>query len=154
MLHVAPLSQDTLPKSPDTKRFANRSKTSFSPGRQNILLFIGLAEETRLLPAPLTGLILFDKRENQIPTFASFNIQSRNDWYWLLSVGLVLPVSLVVAFAPASEYHFQDFDEHPQPQYCNDYVFHITVLFLITTCKDTKKSRHRRIYNVKYQYNM
>lgn len=55
MLHVAPLSQDTLLKSPDTKRFANRSKTSFSPGRQNILLFIGLAEETRLLPALCMG---------------------------------------------------------------------------------------------------
>ena len=55
MLHVAPLSQDTLSKSPDTKRFANRSKTSFSPGRQNILLFIGLAEETRLLPALWLG---------------------------------------------------------------------------------------------------
>ena len=55
MLHVAPLSQDTLPKSPDTKRFANRSKTSFSPGRQNILLFIGLKEETRLLPTLCLG---------------------------------------------------------------------------------------------------
>lgn len=34
----------------DTKRFANRSKTSFYPGSQNILLIIGLTEETRLLP--------------------------------------------------------------------------------------------------------
>jgi hypothetical protein len=63
MLHVAPLSQDTLPKSPDTKRFANRSKTSFSPGRQNILLFIGLAEETRYCP-PFAWVDIYDKREN------------------------------------------------------------------------------------------
>ena len=35
----------------DAKRFANRSKTSFYPGCQNILPYIGLAEETRLLPA-------------------------------------------------------------------------------------------------------
>ena len=35
---------------PDAKRFASRSKTSFYPGCQNILPYIGLAEETRLLP--------------------------------------------------------------------------------------------------------
>lgn len=63
----------------------------------------------------------------------------RNDCHRLHSVGWILPVSLVVAFAPTSEYHFQGFDEHPQSQYCNDYVSHITDLFLITTCKDTKK---------------
>jgi hypothetical protein len=50
MLHVAPLSQDSLVKTPDTKRFANRSKTSFYTGSQNILFIIGLAEETRLQP--------------------------------------------------------------------------------------------------------
>ena len=75
----------------------------------------------------------------------------RNDCHRLHSVGWILPVSLVVAFAPTSEYHFQGFDEHPQSQYCNDYVSHITDLFLITTCKDTKKMRHERMYNVKYQ---
>lgn len=75
----------------------------------------------------------------------------RNDCHRLLSVGWILPVPLIVAFTPASEYHFQDFDEHPQSQYCNDYVSHITDLFLITTCKDTKKSQYERMYNVKYQ---
>jgi hypothetical protein len=50
MLHVAPLSQDTLPKSPDTKRFANRYKTSFYSGSQTLLSIIGLTEKTRLLP--------------------------------------------------------------------------------------------------------
>lgn len=61
MLHVAPLSQDSPSETPDTKRFANRSKTSFYPGSQNILLFIGLAEETRLLPT----LIEFEKYSNR-----------------------------------------------------------------------------------------
>ena len=153
MLHVAPLSQDTLPKSPDTKRFANRSKTSFSPGRQNILLFIGLAEETRLLPALCLG--WYFRQEGELnPDFYSLAMPDMNDCHRLHSVGWILPVPLVVAFAPASEYHFHDFDEHPQSQYCNDYVSHITDLFLITTCKDTKKLRHGRIYNVKYQCNM
>ena len=55
MLHVAPLSQDSPSETPDTKRFANLSKTSFYSGSQNILLFIGLAEETRLLPALCLG---------------------------------------------------------------------------------------------------
>lgn len=50
-----------------------------------------------------------------------------------------LHISLVVAFTTSYEYPFQDFDEHPQPQYCNDYVSHITDLLLIITCKDTKK---------------
>ncbi len=62
-----------------------------------------------------------------------------------------LHISLVVAFTTSYEYPFQDFDEHPQPQYCNDYVSHITDLLLIITCKDTKKIQYRRIYNINYQ---
>ena len=50
MLHVASLSQDSLAETPDTKRFANRSKTSFYPISQNLLSIIGLTEETRSLP--------------------------------------------------------------------------------------------------------
>lgn len=65
MLHVAPLSQDTLPKSPDTKRFANRPKTSFSPGRQKFCYLSGLQKKLVYCP-PEYGWKIYDKRENVI----------------------------------------------------------------------------------------
>jgi hypothetical protein len=56
MLHVAPLSQDTLPRNrPIQKDLPTAPRLSFSPGRQNILLFIGLAEENSFTARPLLG---------------------------------------------------------------------------------------------------
>lgn len=138
---------------PIQKDLPTAPRLRFLPADKTFCYLSGLKKKLVYCP-PFAWVDIIDERENLILIFKSLAMPDRNDYHRLHSVGWILPVPLVVAFAPASEYHFQDFDEHPQSQYCNDYVSHITDLFLITTCKDTKKSRHRRIYNVKYQCNM